>query len=59
MLLCCQPVFWMSNVALAQTLQQDPRRGAQQRPPGAFGTQQEEDDFAPTPEPQPDPFWAL
>jgi protein involved in polysaccharide export with SLBB domain len=24
LLLCCQPVFWMSNVALAQTLQQTP-----------------------------------
>jgi protein involved in polysaccharide export with SLBB domain len=24
LLLCCQPVFWMSNVALAQTLQQAP-----------------------------------
>ncbi len=59
MLLCCQPVFWMSNVALAQTLQQDPRRGTQQRQPGTFGTQQDEDDDFPTTPPSlPEPFGA-
>ncbi|WP_242344759.1 SLBB domain-containing protein [Anaeromyxobacter terrae] len=48
MLLCCQPVFWMSNAVLAQTIQQGARPDTTPRQPGAFEAAPE-DDFGAAP----------
>lgn len=51
MLLCCQPVFWMSNAALAQTIQRGARPETT-RQPGAIEAAPE-DEFGPAPAPGP------